>query len=97
MKSEEVRKQEQKDRLKRFKDAALEWANYIRKNEGKKALKHLPRGKRSRVTMCPLAKATGYNIGGTRPDAVHVFGDVSNFVGAFDRGEYPELIERRKG
>lgn len=85
-----------KDVLKKTKKAALEWANKIREIDGKKPLRYLPRGKRKRVTMCPLANATGYHIcGRTKQPPIAHSANVAEFISWFDMGLYPELVEKK--
>jgi len=79
---------------KSLKKSALDWANRIRKIDGKPKLKNLPKGKRGLVTKCTLSEATGYHVGGIykRPP-IKITPSVDEFVFRFDNGEYPELIK----
>jgi hypothetical protein len=78
----------------KLKAKALDWANKIRRKDGKGELASLPKGKRYRVTMCPLAVATERNIGGVKGKTVPLPLYILDFITLFDQGAYPELIEK---
>lgn len=66
--------------------AVLAWVNRIRKLDGKRPLKRLPKGDKSDAYSCPIARATGRGIVGYEHPAV------GKFVDNFDAGKYPWLV-----
>jgi hypothetical protein len=78
-------------------EAALRFANRVRKEEGLKPLKRLPKGWRHDSRACPLAEATGYEAGTSELivglcEFRRYPRDVRRFVSKFDKGKYPELV-----
>lgn len=82
-------------------ERALDWANKVRGAFGKKPLKSMPKGERSRSRRCPLALAVGgevasgdmvfINKNGITFDVQSIPRSVGNFVDRFDAGKYPQL------
>jgi hypothetical protein len=72
----------------------LRWCNGLRKKNGKKPLKKLPRGRMFEATSCPCGKATGAIVGYGFYDFNGKEGiipySVRQFVDAFDDGRFPQ-------
>lgn len=67
--------------------AVLAWCNRIRKQDGKRSLKRLPKGTPEDALSCPLARATGHRITYGLSKAT------DRFVRHFDAGKYPWLVK----
>ncbi len=85
--------------------AALDWVNEILVSRGAAPIDRLPKGKIKCALDCVLSNAL-YGVPGTGTvvgfDFVYLDGTlvmmppaVHAFVEKFDRGEYPDLVERR--
>lgn len=75
--------------------ATLAWCNARRKEQGKRALKRLPKGMRRNARSCPCGKASGLSVWvqfayDSRQRAVPVPRAVGRFIRAFDAGRLPQ-------
>lgn len=86
--------------LRRYRDAALAFANGVRAERGAAAISALPTGVREESDMCPLACALqdcGSKVEVSGTDAIidgttyELPVDAGEFVESFDAGCYPDL------
>lgn len=78
---------------------ALEWANALRTEWGHPALTELPKGHVGNAMNCVIARALptsvsvrGHLMFGDKRPSIAVPMNVKEFITAFDKGYYPELV-----
>ena len=80
-------------------EAALAFANKLRRARGAAPLDELPKGHQTSLSYCPLARATEAQVDtneiqmGDDGQWLQLPRDVARFVEKFDDGKYPELVK----